>query len=80
MYIFVHYCICWYMLTATQKQRVAKPDAETVREYVYDRGLVGASNRDLSEQLYDSLVLGEEDIGRREKIKVLSGIIPQINN
>jgi hypothetical protein len=62
------------MLTAPQKQQVAKTDAETLREYVYDQGLVGASNKDLMERLYDSLGLGEEDIGRREKIKVLTTV------
>jgi hypothetical protein len=49
---------------------VAIPDAELMRDYVYDQGLVGASNRDLMEDLYDKLGLGEGDIGRREKIEV----------
>jgi uncharacterized protein (DUF2132 family) len=49
---------------------VANTDAETLREFVYDKGLVGASNKELIEELYESLGLGEDDIARREKIKV----------
>jgi hypothetical protein len=62
------------MLTAPQKQQVAIPVAEIMRDYVYDQGLVGASNRNLTEDLYDKLGLGEADIGRRERIKVSATI------
>jgi hypothetical protein len=58
------------MLIYLQKKKLANTDTDLVREYVYDKGLVGPSNKDLLEELYEELRLSEEDVGLRMKIKV----------
>jgi hypothetical protein len=64
------------MLIYLQKKKLANTDTDLVREYVYDKGLVGPSNQDLMEELYEELQLSEEDVGRRLKIKVLLATSP----
>jgi hypothetical protein len=64
------------MLIYLQKKKLANTDTDLVREYVYDKGLVGPSNQDLMEELYEELQLCEEDVGRRLKIKVLLATSP----
>jgi hypothetical protein len=64
------------MLIYPQKKQLAITDTDTVREYVYDKGLVGPSNKLLLEELYEYLGLSEQDVGRRLKIKVLFATSP----
>jgi hypothetical protein len=64
------------MLIYLQKKKLANTDTDLVREYVYDKGLVGPSNKDLLEELYEELRLSEEDVGLRMKIKVLLATSP----
>jgi hypothetical protein len=59
------------MLIYLQKKKLANTDTDLVREYVYDKGLVGPSNQELLEELYEELRLSEDDVGQRLKIKVL---------
>jgi hypothetical protein len=58
------------MLIYLQKKKLANTDTDLVREYVYDKGLIGPSNKDLLEEVYEELRLSEEDVGLRMKIKV----------
>jgi hypothetical protein len=59
------------MLIYVQKKNLANTDTDLVREYVYDKGLVGPSNQDLMEELHKELCLLEDDVGQQLKIKVL---------
>jgi hypothetical protein len=68
--VYVSIRTAWYMLIYLQKKKLANTDTDLVREYVYDKGLVGPSNKDLLEELYEELRLSEEDVGLRMKIKV----------
>jgi hypothetical protein len=64
------------MLIYLQKKKLANTDTDLVREYVYDKGLVGPSNQELLEELYEELHLSEDDVGQRLKIKVLLATSP----
>jgi hypothetical protein len=49
---------------------VATTDAGTIREFVYDKGLIGTSQPAIMEELYEELGLEDVDVVTREKIRV----------
>jgi hypothetical protein len=52
------------------RYKLSPIDLSTIREYVYDEGLVGASQRDLLEKLLEEIGVEEQDeVAIREKLK-----------
>lgn len=41
-----------------------------IREFVFDRGLTGVQNKPLLMELHQSLGLGDDDVGRKDKVNV----------
>jgi hypothetical protein len=60
---------------SNQGRNVATTDAATIRDFVYDKGLIGTSQPALLEELYQELGLEETDVVARDKIRVCRALI-----